>query len=256
LKISVVTVCFNTESTIADCLASVGAQHGVEIEHIVIDGGSTDKTLKQLAPYRHQIAHLISEKDEGIYDAMNKGLALATGELTGFLNADDMYAHPYALSKLVTGHRPEATDVVFGDVEQINSEKRVVRRFRGDRFLPERISRGVMPPHPAMYARTDIMKAIGGFDKTYRIGGDYDLIVRLFLLQKARWAYVPGTVVSMRIGGASTNGLKSYLQISRDMMRSCRTHGIKANRTAIHSRLLLKGREVVDGLIPAKFHSE
>jgi glycosyltransferase involved in cell wall biosynthesis len=249
LKISIITVCRNAERTIADCAASVAAQRDVDIEHIVIDGGSTDRTLERLVPFRKRIADLVSERDEGIYDAMNKGLARAGGELTGFLNADDAFTHPNALFNLVSGHRPYETDVVFGDVEQINSDGRVVRIFKGSRFRPSRIASGVMPPHPGMYVRTATLKSAGGFDKSYSIGGDYDLIVRLFLLKRARWAYVPGTVVSMRIGGASTRGLKSYMQISRDMVRSCDSHGIQANKTAIRGRAFGKLIEVFDGLV-------
>ncbi len=254
MKVTIVTVCYNAAKTIADCVASVQAQQGVDIEHIIIDGGSSDGTLQRLAPFRERISVVVSERDNGIYDAMNKGLARATSDITGFLNADDLFAGPTVLARLMNAYNAAETDVVFGDVDQINYSGRVVRRFRGDCFRPDRITSGIMPPHPATYIKTDLMRRAGGFDASYRVGGDFDMVLRLFLLHNARWAYLPETIVRMRIGGASTSGLKSYMQISRDMMRSCAAHDAQANKLAIYGRILHKSIEVFDALRPGQSH--
>lgn len=247
MKISVVTVCFNSAQTIAECARSVVDQRDVDIEYIVVDGASKDNTLEQLAPFKSKIAAIVSEPDKGIYDAMNKGLALATGDYVGFLNSDDYFADETALSALVRALQQTGADATLADVEQINSERRVVRILKGRSFEPKQLRYGVCPPHPTFYARPEILRRLGGFQTDYRIAGDFDLMVRFFCLPGIRWTYVPRRLVTMRTGGASGQGLSAYMTISRELIRACRTRGLSPSYPLIYGRVMRKCVEVAMG---------
>lgn len=248
MKFSVVTVCYNSGRTIEDCVKSVVAQDGVDIEFIVIDGASKDDTLARIEPYRSHITKLVSEKDKGIYDAMNKGLALATGDYVGFLNSDDYFTSPASLAKLAAALKREVADAVIGDIEQVNANGRIVRVFRGNGFKRENLRRGSYPPHPAFYARPEMLRKLGGFDTSFRIAADFDLMIRFFNAPKVRWAYVPDRIVTMRIGGASHEGFAAYLKNSREIVRACKTRGLKPSYPRIYGRIVSKGLQVVSGL--------
>ncbi len=248
MKITVVTVCFNSARTIADCARSVVSQRGVDIEYIVIDGASTDATLEQLAPFEDKIARIVSEPDKGIYDAMNKGLALATGDYVGFLNSDDYFTDETALSAWARALPRTGADATLADIEQVNSEYRVVRVLKGRGFEPKQLRRGVCPPHPTFYARPDILRRLGGFQTDYRIAGDFDLMIRFFNSPGVRWTYVPYRLVTMRTGGVSRQGLAAYMTISRELIRACRARGLSPSYPMIYGRALRKGVEVAAGL--------
>lgn len=249
MKVSIVTVCRNAGATIADCVASVLAQEGADIEYIVIDGKSTDDTLRRLEPFASRIAQLVSEKDASVYDAMNKGLARATGEVVGFLNADDVFASCDVIAAVVDTFKARHADIVFGDVEIYARSGRLARIYRGRPFDPKRIGSGVLPPHPSFYARTALLRDAGGFDTQFRIAADLDLMMRVFHCYAPAWIYLPRTFVKMRAGGISNQGLSSYATISRELVAACRKNGIAPNEVAIHGRVFRKCAEMVDAAV-------
>jgi glycosyltransferase involved in cell wall biosynthesis len=245
MKITVVTVCYNAAGTIADTLASVAAQRGVEVEHVVIDGGSTDGTLEVVRRFPH-VAALVSEPDRGIYDAMNKGLARATGDAIGFLNADDWFSRHDALA-LVAGGLSDA-EAVVGDLVIVDAdEPGRVRRFYSSRgFRAWMLRMGHMPPHPTLYVRREIFDEIGGFDDSYRIAGDFDFTVRLLLQRRAtRWRRVPHTLVAFRNGGASTRDLAAKVRMNREILRSLRSKGLSLGALALYARYPFKALQLI-----------
>lgn len=247
--ISVITVCLNAAATLARTIESVRAQKDAAIEHILIDGGSTDATMDIVQRYEGHFAKIVSERDRGLYDAMNKGLALAQGHLLGFLNADDAFAGPGVMARLVRAWSLSGVDAVYGDVLQVDARNRAVRLIRGDTVSSASLRRGLMPPHPGFYVRTDALRRAGGFNTTYKLAADFDLVARLFLTPGFRAGHVPGVVTEMRIGGRSTQGLKSTRLATSEIWQICRTLGIDATFASLLSRYTLKAREVAEGQI-------
>jgi glycosyltransferase len=227
MKISIITVTFNSAATIADTLDSVAAQRHPDIEHIVIDGGSTDGTQTILAERGSRIARWISEPDGGIYDAMNKGLRLATGEYVGFLNGDDALASPDALA-LIAAAATNRPDAVFGDLVYVAPSQRspLVRYWRAGEFSRGALRRGWMPPHPTLYIHRRAIERVGSFDSRLRIAADYDYMLRLFADPQARMIYVPSVLVRMRIGGASNRSLRALIRKSREDLLVLRRHRV------------------------------
>lgn len=242
MKISVVTVCYNSVATIGDALHSVAAQTHPDVEHIVIDGGSRDGTQDVVRQNGGRIAQFVSEKDKGIYDAMNKGLALATGEVVCFLNSDDFYASPDALAIVAREMADDGIDALFGDVVFVDpaEPERVVRRYRSDRFSPQSIARGWMPAHPASFIRRAVFEKEGGFKTDYRIAADFEFFARAFAHKRYRFRHSPEVFVKMRMGGVSTGGLKSKLVLNREVLRACRENGIHTNMIRILMKYPLK----------------
>lgn len=238
MKFSIITVCYNSAQTIEDTLRSVAAQTWPDIEHIVVDGGSRDSTLAIIERYRQSLAQVISEPDHGIYDAMNKGVRAATGEVIGFLNADDVYAHVNVLADVGNLMKQECLDALFGDVEFFRSENPTlaVRRYSSARFRPERISWGWMPAHPALFLRREVFQSVGPFRTDYRIAGDFEFVARAFWRQSLRYRHLPEVLVRMRTGGVSTGGWRNTLVLNREVLRACRENDIPTNMLKILSK--------------------
>lgn len=238
MKTSVITVSFNSAATIGDTLSSLSEQTWPEIEHIVIDGGSTDDTLEIVRRSGKHLAHVVSESDSGIYDAMNKGVAAATGEIIGFLNADDRYAHKDVLRDVANAMASGEIDAVFGDAAFFRPEdpNGVVRRYRSARFRPDRIAWGWMPAHPSLFVRREIFRRVGPFSTEFRIAGDFEWIARAFMDGSIRYRYLPEVLVRMRVGGISTGGWRNTILLNREVMRACRANGIRTNWMKILSK--------------------
>jgi glycosyltransferase involved in cell wall biosynthesis len=238
MKITIVTVCYNAARTIAETLESVAMQSHGDVENIVIDGASTDNTLKIVERYAGTLAHVLSEPDHGIYDAMNKGLALASGEVVGFLNADDVYADKDVLSRVVDIMERESLDALFGDVEFFKPEDpaRTVRRYHSARFSPDQIALGWMPAHPALFLRRRVYESYGVFRTDYRIAGDFEYCARIFHSNTLVYRSLPETLVRMRTGGISTSGWRNTLLLNREVLRACRENGIDTNILKIFSK--------------------
>lgn len=215
---SIVTATWNCATTLADCLSSVASQEGVCLEHIVIDGASTDGTQELLAHHRDQLATLVSEPDHGIYDALNKGVSLASGEIVGFLHADDVYAGPHVLARVAAAFSDPAVSAVYGDLEYVAQDdpSRVIRHWRSGQFSPAKLRRGWMPPHPTLFLRRSLYERFGAFDLRYRIAADYDFMLRVLGGMDGEVVYLPEVLVRMRVGGASNRSLKQILRKSRE----------------------------------------
>ena len=238
MKISIVTVTYNSAATLADTLRSVDDQSYDAVEHIVIDGGSKDDTATVVRRFGSRVSAFISEPDDGIYDAMNKGVALASGDVIGFLNADDHYAHPDVLARVAESFRRAPLDAVFGDVAFFHPDRpdRLVRRYRSDRFSPSAIGWGWMPAHPAMFVRRAVFERIGAFKTDYRIAGDYEWVARAFHAGKLRYQHLPEVLVHMQTGGISTRDWRSTLLLNQEVMRACRENGVATNWFKILSK--------------------
>ncbi len=231
MKITIITVAFNAALTIADTLGSVAAQSHPEIEHIVVDGASTDGTLEIVARNGSHIAKVVSEPDHGIYDAMNKGLHWATGDVIGFLNADDVYGNTRVLERVSEIMEKENLDSLFGDAEFVSSTRpdSPLRRYRSESFHPGSIAWGWMPAHPTLFLRRELFERFGTFRTDYRIAGDFELVARMFHDGTLNYRYVPEVLVRMRTGGISTGGWRNTLQLNREVLRACRENGIDTN---------------------------
>lgn len=226
--ISVVTATFNCERTVADCLASIASQSWPHREHIVIDGASCDGTVGILESRRCQLDVLVSERDCGIYDALNKGIERATGEIIGLLHADDIYAKQTALERVASIFEDSEVDAVYGDLEYVQQENvaNVVRRWRSGMFDKRKLSWGWMPPHPTLFVRRAWYERIGAFDSSYRIAADYDFILRLFSQNGFRAIYVPEVLMKMRVGGVSNRSISNIVRKTKEDFRALRENQV------------------------------
>lgn len=244
--ISVITVCYNSASTLARSLQSVADQDWSRVEHIVIDGASVDSTPVIIERFRSRLAHVVSESDNGIYDAMNKGLERANGDIVCFLNADDQYAHPQVLSRVATQMCELDLDALMGDVGFFREQDpmRMVRRYRSDRFHPSRLAWGWMPAHPALFLSRAVVQRVGRFKTDYRIAGDFEYIVRAFHCHDLRYRHLPEVLVHMQTGGVSTNGWRSKILLNREVIRACSENGLQTNMLKILSKYPAKVLEL------------
>jgi glycosyltransferase involved in cell wall biosynthesis len=247
VKISIITVAFNVASTIADTLESVAFQTYPDVEHIVVDGASTDGTPELVRKCGRRVARLISEPDHGIYDAMNKGLRLATGDIIGFLNADDVYADTGVLARVSTAMETGRLDALFGDAEFVSPDRpgHPLRRYRSGRFRPGRIAWGWMPAHPTLFLRRHVYDRFGLFRTDYRIAGDFELVARMFHGDTLKYRHVPEVLVRMRTGGVSTGGWRNTLLLNREVLRACRENGISTSLPKILSKYPAKLLEFI-----------
>lgn len=247
LKVSVVTAAYNAALTLPDTLRSVAGQSYPMVEHIVIDGGSKDTTAEVIAQHGGHLAHFVSESDCGIYDAMNKGIALASGDIICFLNADDVYAHADVLDKVAQAMQADDLDAQYGDVALFHSERpqHLVRRYRSSRFSPARIAWGWMPAHPALFVHRRVFEWVGPFKIDYRIAGDFEFIARAFRLGELRYRHIPEVLVHMRTGGVSTRGWRNTLLLNREVLRACRENGIYTNALMLLSKYPYKLLEFI-----------
>ena len=227
IKISVVTATYNCEATLTETLASLKAQTHLNFEHIVVDGLSTDRTLEIVQANADGRTTTRSEKDRGIYDALNKGIARCTGDVIGFLHADDMYASTDVLATVAQGFADPTVCAVYGDLLYVKQQdpSQVVRHWKCSPFIARRLAWGWMPPHPTLYVRREWYGRIGGFDTRYQIAADYFSILQLFLQPGFKTIYLPKVMVKMRLGGASNRSLRNLIRKSREDFDAMRRSG-------------------------------
>lgn len=248
ITISVITVSYNCVSVVKDCLDSVASQSHSSVEHIVIDGESTDGTKLLLQAHSERLAVLVSEPDRGIYDAMNKGIKFAQGEIIGFLNSDDFYAGDDVLSRVadVFGEDP-ALDACYSDLIYLDRVdiSRVVRYWESNSFFSGAFSKGWCPPHPTFFVRRSVYERFGGFDLTYAIASDVELMMRFFEVHKIRVRYVPEVWVKMRMGGTTNRSWKNIWVQNQEVLRALHSHGLTANPIRFFGhKLLSRGKQL------------
>ncbi len=242
MKITIITASFNSAATIETTLSSVASQTNANVEHIIVDGGSTDGTLDIIDKYRSGLLQVISEPDNGIYDAMNKGLALATGEIVGILNSDDLYAGPHVLKKITGIFSNPSIEATYADLVYVrpNNLDRVVRYYSGSEFTPDKFAWGWMPPHPTFFVRRELYEQYGLFKTDYKIAADFELTARLLFRHKVKYTYLPEVTVRMRTGGVSTRNFGSNWILNREILRACAENGIKTNIFKVYSKYVRK----------------
>jgi glycosyltransferase involved in cell wall biosynthesis len=241
-KISIITVTYNSAATIEDTVCSVLSQEYPNIEYIVVDGASKDRTMGVVGRYRNRIAKMVSEPDRGVYDAMNKGVGLATGEIVGILHSDDVYADSQAISRIAGVFEKERPDTVFGDLVMVDRRdtSHIIRYYRGENFRPELLAWGWMPPHPTFFVKRECYLKYGVFKTDYKIAGDYDLIARFLWKARLSYSYLPGVLVKMRVGGISTRNFRSTIVLNKEIVRACRENGIQTNLLMVYSKYFSK----------------
>jgi len=239
LKISIITVVYNNKETIKDAIDSVLGQTYKNIEYIIVDGASTDGTIEVIQSYGDKVSKFISEKDTGIYDAMNKGISLASGDIIGILNSDDFYVDEYVLEKIVKEFESKNVDSVYADLVYVNPQdlNKVVRYYDSSYFTPEKFAYGWMPAHPTFFVKKEVYEKFGVFKTDYKIAADYELLTRFLARNKITYSYIKKPIVKMRIGGASTNGIKSNYILNKEIIRACRENNIYTNWIMVLSKL-------------------
>lgn len=228
MKITVITATWNSAATIASALESVSRQDYPDIEHLIIDGGSRDGTLAVIDRYQRPGLRVISEPDRGIYDALNKGLRLATGDVIGFMHSDDVFANDVVLSDVAEKFQQLDADLVYGDLAYVGKDdlEQVIRLWHSGEYSLKKMKMGWMPPHPTVYMKRERYESFGGFDQSYKIAADYEAMLRYLLRDDMRVGYLSEVLVKMRVGGASNRSLKNILLKSREDVRAMRAHGI------------------------------
>lgn len=243
LKISIITVALNSEATVLQALESVDRQQNVEVEYIFIDGQSDDNTVQIVKSQHSLVDHFISEPDRGIYDAMNKGLAIANGEVIGILNSDDFYIDSDVLSQVIILFQADpCLEVVMGGVDFVSNTNlnHSVREVGAVGFSPWMLRFGFMPPHPAIFIRKSTYDRVGNYKIDYKIAADFEFLIRLLLINSARYKVVNKLWVRMRTGGASTSGWRSMLTITHEMLRGLRENGFMSCTAILLLRLPIK----------------
>jgi glycosyltransferase len=213
LKISIITAVYNNSATIEDALLSVASQTYRPIEHIVIDGNSNDGTKAILDQYRDKISILVSESDTGIYNALNKGLKLATGDVIGLLHSDDIFADNNVVENIINAFETDHPDGVYGDLQYVakDNTKDIFRYWQSSAFHPKMLRRGWMPPHPTLFLSKNIIAKTGYYNERYRIAADYDFMLRTLSQPNAKFKYIPKIITKMRTGGASNRSIKNII---------------------------------------------
>lgn len=217
MKLSVITATYNSAATLADTLECIQQQDHPDIEHIIVDGGSSDDTINIVKRFNH-ISRLVSEKDNGIYDAMNKGIALATGDIIGILNSDDIYAFPEVLSLVAkTFEENPGAHALYADLQfvQRDDTSRVVRLWKAGRYTRSSFYYGWMPPHPTFFVRKEVYDSVGAFNISLGSAADYELMLRILLKHNIKAAYINKVIIKMRMGGISTRSLKNRIKANQ-----------------------------------------
>ena len=227
-KISIITVSFNSAQTIGDTLKSIAGQSYPNIEHIIVDGASTDQTMQIVAGFPH-VTKCISEKDEGIYFAMNKGIAMASGDVIGILNADDLYADNGVIAKVAAVFEDPAVDATYADLVFVDREdvSEVVRTWKSGPFKRSSMYNGWMPPHPTFFVRRSLYEKYGLFNTILRSAADYELMLRFLLKHEINLSYIPQTIINMRQGGKSTASISNRIKANVEDRKAWRMNALK-----------------------------
>lgn len=250
MKVSIITVTYNSAQTLADTICSVGNQDYKDIEYLIIDGNSTDGTQKIILDYPDTVTYWISEPDKGLYDAMNKGIQMATGDIVGIINSDDFYHRPDAISRVVKAFREFGTQCIYADVRFVAPDNldKTVRYYSSKGFTPARFKQGLMPAHPTFFTYRENFLKHGLYKTDYRIAADFELLIRFLYKNRLSSHYLPIDLMKMRTGGLSTKSWRSNVIINKEDLRACKENGLKTNYFWLYSRYFKKLLELVPNL--------
>ncbi|MFA0409765.1 glycosyltransferase family 2 protein [Vibrio splendidus] len=237
MKVSVITATYNSSKTVLDTLKSLNEQTYSDIEYIIIDGGSSDNTVSVIKEHCSKVASIVSEPDKGIYDALNKGISAATGDIVGFLHSDDLLAYPDAIKELVETLQREKTQAVYADLEYVSKgdTSKVIRKWTSGAFEKQKLRSGWMPPHPTFFMKRDLYIKHGMFDLDLKIAADYDSLLRYLWINNVTASYLPKVVTKMRVGGASNRSLANIIEKTKEDIQA-----LKNNQLFWPSALFIK----------------
>lgn len=235
MKVSIITVVWNNADTIKDAIESVLNQTYKNIEYIIVDGGSTDGTIEIIQSYGNKISKFISEKDEGIYDAMNKGIKLATGDIVGILNSDDFYKSNDVIETVVREFISKDIDCLYGDLEYVdkNDTSKVIRYWKSNPYKEGLFQKGWHPPHPTFFVKREIYYKYGMFNTNFKIAADYELMLRFLEKYKIKSSYIPKVLVRMRLGGASNKSVINIIKANIECYKAWKVNNLRVNPISI-----------------------
>ena len=239
MKVSIITSVYNNEKTIEDAVKSVLSQTYPNIEYIVVDGASKDNTVSVIKKYEDKISTFVSESDKGIYDGLNKGVSLATGDVIAFLHSDDIYADENIISEVVEHFKKTNTDSIYGDLVYVDKEdtSKIFRYWQSGEYSFKKLCNGWMPPHPTFFVKKEFYDKYGKFDLDFGIAADYDFMLRMLGKYKISTSYLPKVLYKMRVGGASNRSLKNIIQKSREDIKALKNNNIGGLHTIIMKNL-------------------
>lgn len=251
MKVSIITVVLNNKDCMEDCIRSVLSQTYPNIEHVVVDGGSTDGTLDIIARYDRLLTKWISEPDKGLYDAMNKGIRMATGDIVGILNSDDYYANSNIIEKVVQTMSDPSIEACYGDLVYIDRHNpgNIVRYWQSKPYESGLFKIGWAPPHPTFFVRRSIFERFGAFDLQYRLAADFELLVRLLERYKIQSLYLPDVITKMRTGGVTNRSYANIIRQNIEILQACKENKVKVSLMGfITEKLLNRHRQFTTGL--------
>lgn len=240
MKISIITVCYNSDATIEKTILSIAEQTYKEIEYIIVDGNSKDNTVSIIKRYDSVISKWISEPDKGLYDAINKGINLATGDIIGILNSDDTFNSNSVVEEIAKFHKQNSIDASVGNIIQHRENGKIIRFYSSKFWTPEKLIIGYMPPHPSIFFTKNLFSKFGNYELGFKIGADYELITRFFLKNKISWKYSGITTTAMLVGGLSSSGSASYSLITKEIQKALAMNNIEFSPLKIEMRFLWK----------------
>lgn len=245
MKVSIITVCYNSESTLESTIRSVIEQDYPDIEYIVVDGNSTDGSPAIIEKYKSKITKFISEKDKGVYFALNKGIALATGDVIGLLHSDDFYASKTIITQVVKEFESSHSDSVYGDLQYVSREntEKVIRHWQAKPYNNQLFLKGWMPPHPTFFVKNKCYTNFGCFNTSFSISADYELMLRLLYKYNISCSYIPQVLVKMRTGGISNVTIRSRITANREDRLAWKVNGLKAGILTLWLKPLSKFRQ-------------
>jgi glycosyltransferase len=245
MKISIITITYNSAKSLKRALESVQSQTYPDIEHVIVDGASTDGTKELIEAYakEHTNVRWVSEKDDGIYNALNKGIKMATGDVIGFLHSDDILFSADSIRQIAAAFEQSKVDVVYGDLQYCRGNK-VVRRWKSNAYDPRGLKYGWMPPHPTMYVKREVYEQVGEYDEWFRISADYDMILRIFSAGYMTY-YIPEVLVCMEVGGASNKNTKARLSKTQEDFIVLKKNHIGAGLLTVACKQLRKVRQFI-----------
>lgn len=250
MKISLVTVAYNSDKTLRDTIRSVLSQSYKKIEYIIVDGESVDNTVEIIKEYESEFngrLRWISEKDSGLYDAMNKGIRMATGEIIGIINSDDFYHRNDVIAKIVEAFNEDETQAVYGDVRFVNPDNldKTVRYYSSKKFSPALFRFGFMPAHPTFFTYRKYFQEFGYYKTDYKIAADYELLIRFLFVHHLKSEYIPLDFMKMRTGGVSTASVKCNILLNKEIVKACKENGIWTCIPLLMLKYLIKGFELI-----------